>query len=97
MPKSPIAELVEAALARLPKPYTKDVTHDVFEAIETDPALRGEYDRLCVRYDSGKLTGQHNVNQTIPHWVKTLSGRTRNLTEADSLRSTLIRTYTKLG
>ena len=35
MPKSPIEELAEAALARLQKPYTEDVTHDVFEAIQT--------------------------------------------------------------
>ena len=97
MPKSPIAELVEAALARLQKPYTEDVTHDVFEAIETDPPLRREYDALCDRFDSGKLSGRHNVNQTIPYWVKCLTGRTASLTETDSLRSCLIRTYTKLG
>ena len=97
MPKSPIEELVEAALARLQKCYTEDVTHDLFEAIETDPALRNKYDALCEQYGSGKLSGQHNVNQTIPYWVKKLTGRTESLTETDSLRSCLIRTYTKLG
>ena len=97
MPVSAIGQLVEEALTRLPEPYTENVTHDVFRAIEADAALRCAYDKLCEQYGSGKLSGRHNVNQTIPHWVKKLTGRTVSLEETDSPGRELIRTYTKLG
>ena len=61
MPKSPIEELAEAALARLQKPYTEDVTHDVFEAIETDQALRRGYNELCT---SGTVQANCPANTT---------------------------------
>ena len=41
-----VKKLVNVALSGLPKPYTEDVIEDVFLAIESDDALKAEYDAL---------------------------------------------------
>ena len=97
MPNSPIAELVEAAPARMQKPYTEDVTDYVFEAIEADPALCHQYKDLCERYTSANLSGPANVNPTISDWVEKLAGLTVLSSGRRALRSCLIRTYSKFG
>lgn len=97
MPKSPIGELVEAALARLPAEHTKEVVQDVFETIEKDPALLQDYKALCKQYRTPRLSGPANVNPTISTWVMKKMRRSTLSSGHPSTRSSLIETFSKLG
>ena len=97
MPKSSIEELVEAALERLPPEHTEEVVHDVFEIIEKDPALLCDYDALCEQYRTPRLSGPGNVNPTISTWVMKKTGRSTLSSGHTSTRSSLIKTWSRLG
>ena len=97
MSKSSIAELVEAALDRLPPEHTDEVIHDVFAIIERDPALHREYEALCEQYRTPRLSGPANVNPTIASWVKKKTGRSTLSVGHPSTRSRLIETWSRLG
>ncbi len=97
MRKSPFEELVEAAFSRMPAVHTEDVTHDVFDTIENDPALLREYKALLERFHTPRLSGRANVNQSITYWVMKKTGRSTLSKRHPSPRSTLIQTYSKLG
>ena len=97
MPKSSIEELVEAALDRLPPEHTEEVVHDVFEIIEKDPTLIREYNALCERYKTPRLSGPGNVNPSVSTWVKKKTGRSTLSSGHPSTRSRLIKTWSRLG
>ena len=97
MPKSSIEELVEAALYRLSPQHTEQVTHDLFAIIEEDPVLLREYDSLCEQYQSSDLSGPANVNRTIGSWVRKKTGRSTLSSGHPSTRSSLIKTWSRLG
>ena len=89
MPKSSIEDLVEAAQDRLPSEPIEDVTHDLFEIVENDPALLRE----CQA--SSGLSSRANVNPTIAFWVKK-AGRSTFSGGHPSTRSRLIKTFSRL-
>ena len=97
MSKSSIEELVEAALDRLPAAHTEEAIHDVFAIIERDPALHREYHSLCGQYRTPHMSGPGNVNPTIASWVKKKTGRSTLSSGHPSTRSSLIKTFTRLG
>ena len=96
MPKSSIEELVEAALDRLPPVPKEEVTHELFEIIENDPALFHEYGTLCEHHGSSRLPGRAIVNRSIGAWVKKKTGRSTLSSGHPSTRSSLIMTFSKL-
>ena len=57
-------DLAQLALARLPRPYTDEVTMHVFCEIERTPHLRLHYDQL------EELKGRDPLNQQIGKAVK---------------------------
>ena len=97
MSNSPIEELVEAVLARLPAERTEEVIQDVFAIIERDPALHRQYDALCDQYRTPRLSGPGNVNPTVASWVKKKTGRSTLSDGNPSTRTSLIETFSKLG
>ena len=97
MPNSPIKELVEAVLNRLPSEHTEAVVHDVFDTIENDPALLHDYKALCGQYRTPRVSGPGNVNPKIATWVRKRTGRSTLSSGHPSTRSRLIKTYSRLG
>lgn len=97
MPKTPIEELVEAALDRLHAEHTEEVVQDVFETVENDPALLRDYRALCGQYRTPRMSGPGNVNRTISTWVKKQTGRSTLSSGHPGTRSSLIKTYSRLG
>lgn len=97
MPKSSIEDLVEAALTPLLPEPNEEVTHELFEIIENDPALLHEYDTLCEHHGSSRLPGRAIVNRSIGSWVKKKTGRSTLSSGHPSTRSSLIKTFSKLG
>ena len=93
---SPIEELVEAALHRLPPEHTEEVIHDVFEIIEQEPALLRDHKALCKQYRTPGLSGPGNVNPTIASWVKKKTGKSTLSSGHPSTRSSLIKTFSRL-
>ncbi|MDE0050571.1 MAG: hypothetical protein OXO52_12340 [Rhodospirillales bacterium] len=97
MPQSSIEELVEAALDRLPPEHSEEVVHDVFEIIENDPALLHDYKALCEHFRTPRLSGPGNINPSISTWVKKKTGRSTLSSGHPSTRSSLIKTWSRLG
>lgn len=97
MSKTPIEELVEAALDRLPPEHTEEVIQDVFETIEYAPVLLRDHKTLCEQYRTPGLSGAGNVNPTIASWVKKKTGRSTLSSGHPSTRSSLIKTFSRLG
>lgn len=97
MSRTPIEEFVELALAHLPLPYTEEVIHNLFAAIEQDPVLLRGYRALCEQYRSPGLSGPANINRTVGSWIRKKTGRTTLSSGHPSTRSTLIKTWSRLG
>ena len=97
MSKSSIEEFVDAVLNRLPAAHTEEVIHDVFAIIERAPALHREYHSLCAQYRTPRLSGPGNVNPTIASWVKKKTGRSTLSSGHPGTRSSLIKTFSRLG
>lgn len=97
MPKTPIEEFVEAVLNRLHGKPTEDVVQDVFMIIESNSDLHCEYKALCKHFKRSRLSGPGNVNPTISSWVKKKTGRSTISSGHRGTRSSLIKTYSKLG
>ena len=91
MLKSQINELVEDVLVRLPRPYSEDAIHDVFDAVENNPHWRDHYDTLC------RESTPHTINKMIGRQVKELTGLSVVSSGNKSIRSALIQTYSKLS
>ena len=64
--------LAQLALARLPKPYTDEVTLHVFCEIERTPHLRRAYDGLLDAYDHAGLNQQ--IGRTFKQTLNAKSG-----------------------
>lgn len=97
MLKSSIEEFVEAALDRLPTPHTEDVTHDLFALVEQDAALLHGYNALREQHRSPRQPGVATVNRTIGSWVRKKTGRSTLSSGHPSTRSSLIKTWSRLG
>ena len=97
MSKSSIEELVDSALDRLPSEHTEEVVHDVFEIIVKDPVLLRDHKALCEQYRTPRLSGPGNVNPAISAWVKKKTGRSTLSSGHPSTRSSLIKTWSRLG
>ena len=97
MSKSSIEELVEAALDRLPPEHTEEVTHNLFAMIENEPPLLHRYNALREQYRSPGQSGAATVNRTIASWVKKKTGRLTLSSGHPSIRSRLIKTWSRLG
>ncbi|MCY3811191.1 MAG: hypothetical protein OXH15_05295 [Gammaproteobacteria bacterium] len=68
-----VKDFVEDVLAGMRDACVEDVTDRVFLAIQEDPALLAEYERLCTKHGRGV------VNRQGPKWVWKALGRPRNL------------------
>ncbi len=85
-----VKQLVERALAALPRPHTEDVIDDVFLAIERNPAWLLEYNTLCT--DLGKSV----VNTWGGFWVANHEGKP-GVQQVATVKSTLISSYSRLS
>lgn len=86
----PIKDLSERVLARLPKPYTRDVIEDVFCAIEEDTEWYAEY---------GELAREHtpeNTNRRIGQWVRSFLGSPNVLGLSHSKGACLTERYSRM-
>ena len=90
MKTEPIKDLVERVLARLPKPYTRDVIEDVCCAIEEDTEWYAEYEELAKEHTP------ENTNRWIGHWVRRLLGSPKVLSLSGSKRTCLTERYSRL-
>ena len=84
-----IEDLVEQILRKIPKPYPKDITDQVFYAIEKDERLFHYYTIYA-----GENVGAANAH--IGKLVKELTGLKVNGT-CRNPKSSLIKSYTLLG
>jgi len=84
-----LKQLIDAVLAKLPKPHTEDVIEDVFVAIENNNEWRKSYDRMV--YESGKAT----VHAWAGFWISHAEQRVGDQRET-AARSNLIESYSKL-
>jgi len=84
-----VKTLVNAALAKVAKPYTEDIIDDVFLEIENDPDFMTGYAGLCK--ELGKIT----VNTWGGYWIADALGKTGQA-QVPTKKSKLIRTYSKL-
>ena len=89
MRTSGVKQLVECALAGLPKPLTEDVIDDVFHAIEHHPEWRQDYEDLCTNL------GKTVVNTWGGYWIANHEGRSGHQ-QVPSKKSNLIGSYSKL-
>ena len=85
-----VSELVQEVLGKIPRPYPKDITDRVCLEIEKNPAWHARYVRLVENH------GKWSVNPQIGRSTLQITGL-RNLGESAKAKSTLIKTYTKLG
>ncbi|MCY4514347.1 MAG: hypothetical protein OXC69_04330 [Candidatus Tectomicrobia bacterium] len=71
------AYLARLALARLPKPYTKEVTLHVFCEIERTPHLRKAYDKLLEKDNTYRTAGGLNsrIGNTVSTTLQATKGR----------------------
>ena len=81
----------------MPPEPSEDVTHELFEIIENNPALLHDYETLCEYNESSRLPGRAIVNRSIGAWVKKKTGRSTLSSGHPSTRSGLIKTFSKLG
>jgi len=85
-----VDDLVEQALHTIERPYPRDVTDRVCQAIEGHPAWLPIYNDLVA------ASGKHAVNSAIGRTTLQLTGlESQGIHRA--ARSTLIKTYTELG
>ncbi len=71
-------------------PYPQTITDDVFCKIEENPEFRDQYDLLL------GMLGEHTVHTEIGKFVKRKTGL-KPIGQERNCRSTLIKSYTKLG
>lgn len=90
---SQIKELVVEALENLPRPHTEHVIHDVFLYIEQNGSCLSEYNTLCSESSSGK----HGVNPSIGRLVQQITDRSVLSKGNESVKSTLIKSYSELA
>jgi len=84
-----IKDLVQEVLSRITPPYPEDITNQVCLAIEQDPSLRREYDRLV------NLHSRQVVNTRIGAYTRDLTGL-KNIHSGITATSELITTYSRL-
>jgi hypothetical protein len=85
-----VRKLVNAALGKLPKPYTEDVIEDAFVEIENDEGLRAEYDALA------RELGKATTNAWGGYWIAQAVGKAASQ-QVRSSKSALIESYSRLA
>jgi hypothetical protein len=84
-----IRDLIDEVLKTLSRPYSEDVTDDVFSAIEHNASWRTRYEGLVRQMD------RNTVNTWLANWVREISGRNSQSPQVPA-RSGLIESYSKL-
>lgn len=85
-----VRKLVNAALAKLPKPYAEDVIDDAFLEIENDESLRAQYDALI------RELGKSTTNAWGGYWIAQAVGKAA-VRQLRSRKSGLIESYSELA